>query len=162
MWDEWIKFRQKVVAEYVQFEVNLIANGGISPDKIYTHQVLPNWEEGRETTGNTWTAAQANKSSVGLSIYHFEDWFNETDFVDAYCRNEGSGWGATEFNPCSNKDYERCYRSLESLHRTGAGFVIPIAWEPYKDYSVTELGSLTIQGTEFERALVDFIRDIKE
>jgi len=163
-WDLWIKFRQQVVTDYVQSEVYWFWWAGIPKEKIYTHQVLPDWKPGRVETGSTWDAVVANKSNAGVAVYKYGEgqWFQCHNYKEVYHHNKGIGWAVSAGNPCANNDYDRASSFLWDAYLNGAGMIIPGGWEPYKDSLVfAELCDIRIQDTEFETALIDFIKDLE-
>jgi len=162
LWKEWIKFRQEIVDKYVQQEVDWVHSAGIPTDLIYTQQVLPDWAEGRQITGNTWEAAEVDDGTMGLSIYMYGDWFNKDNLKEAYEMHNGVGWGAMCLAPSDFNNYDMASDMLWDAYNNGAGFIGPYGWFPYNtDMEFDQLGDLVINGTEYERAVRDFINDLE-
>ncbi len=156
LWEEWTEFRIFLVDQFVQDEVDWAREAGLSASRIYTHQTVrfdnPHWM--KYILASTIKTAQVENGSLGITTLQ-ELCFDRDLFAQA--KRASANWGNFEFNPAreDKQDYDTFMKALRTIYEYRPHIVAPYMWlnpgsEPF----------YTIKGSEFEKALKDFIKEV--
>jgi hypothetical protein len=167
LWEEWKRFREQVISNYVRdFTVWLAAESQIPASRIYTHQIPAEFLFGQIRNIRIETSASGVKSafvqpiaSPGVTAYNTYSGQRHsktaTPALFDVLAQSGLHWGILEYNPSVPAiDDEHYY--MEELRQLAAyrpRLIVPFAWTNLNEHS-----RYRIQDTAFERALQDFVR----
>jgi hypothetical protein len=157
LWEEWTDFRVSLVDQYVQDEVDWVREMGIPASRVYTHQTVrfdnPSWM--RYLLASPLKTAAVTKGSLGITTLQ-ELCFDEELFTQA--KRASLNWGNFEFNPATpdSQDYATYMKALRTIYKFRPHIVAPYMWlnpgsEPF----------YTVRGSEFEKAIRDFLKEIR-
>lgn len=155
-WEEWTEFRISLVDQFVQDEVDWSREAGLPASRIYTHQTVrfdnPHWM--KYILASTMKTAQVENGSLGITTLQ-ELAFDRDLYAQA--RKLSPNWGNFEFNPAKEdkQDYDTFMKALRIVYEYKPRIVAPYMWlnpgsEPF----------YTIKGSEFEKAIKDFVQEV--
>ncbi|MCP1468497.1 hypothetical protein J3E64_000164 [Sphingobium sp. OAS761] len=142
----WLEYRNAVVRNYFQHFVNILIQGGIERERVFSHQIAPNLYGSWLSDIVAIDAMQDGKDQLahGVTLY------GGTSFGAAFDRMaEEKGWrryGVNEMHPIVPLEPDE-YRAMFEKHRdAGAVFVGPyyMSMLPYNEQSGTDLDRFLI------------------
>lgn len=149
-WTLWKNFRASQIHAAVSRLVNTIGEH-LDEKYIYTHQIAYN----DDLTASPISCGNVEGSNIGIDFFNHEA--NDTN-LSAIQKMIGTdvsrAWGCPEWMITIGQTYDRSYTALDNMIKAGAKYICPFNYGGEGDYD--------IKGTESEKAISDYIKQLEE
>ena len=119
----WHEFRKSQVTSYLKHFADIAKNKCISPDRIYSHQILPfvnpGWDENKYAVG----ADLAVPADVRLGVSLYGEASYGTSFFDWFKGTQRTSYGVTEFHPLKKMNPSELDSVLDHHFKNNAQFI---------------------------------------
>ena len=119
----WHEFRKSQVTSYLKHFADIAKNKCISPDRIYSHQILPfvnpGWDENKYAVG----ADLAVPADVRLGVSLYGEASYGTSFFDWFKGTQRTSYGITEFHPLKKMNPSELDSVLDHHFKNNAQFI---------------------------------------
>lgn len=120
---EWQAFRETQVVQYLQYFSSLIAQSCLSDTPRYTHQIVPQFNPGWDSSKYAVNASLQPMKNLHLGVSLYGETSYGSSFADWYQKTGHTSYGITEFHPLQAMSPEQLGSVLTRHHESGARFL---------------------------------------
>ncbi len=148
-WNLWKEFRVSQVTAAVERQVRIIEKY-LDAKYIYTHQI----GIGEDPFVSPEEAGDIAGSNVGVDMFNHEVTLPMIKKLASFVAEDPSRtWGVPEWLVMRTTTYNATYAAVEIMGEYGVKYLCPFNWGGNDDYD--------LRGTQAEKAIVDYLRNLK-